>query len=210
VPTTPAAAPAPGASTIASVTNPPAPASETNAGSYVLDDKHKLSPGDRISFEIKEDRTNAIPLMVTEFAELEVPYIGRVSVGGKTCKQLAEELKVALEKDYYYRATVIIGLDALSPVLGKVYIFGPVKAPGAVDIPANERFTVGKAIMKVGGFGDFANPKKVQVIRKTPDGNRTFTVNLVNVLKKGMTDEDIALEPDDFIIVPESNINFGW
>ncbi len=179
-------------------------------GSYVLDDKHKLVPGDQISFQILEDRTNAVRLTVAESGDLDVPYIGRVSVTGKTCSQLAAEAKVALEKDYYHQATVVIGLDALSRVLGRVYIYGPVRNPGAVDIPANENFTAGKAIMKAGGFGDFANPKKVQIIRKTPAGNETILVNMVNVLKEGMTEQDVTLQPDDFIIVPQSKINFGW
>jgi polysaccharide export outer membrane protein len=210
--TAPAGPPSPAAvaSSLAGDSNTPAAMPSATVANYVLDDKHLLLPGDRVSFQIVEDRTNAISLLVAESAELDIPYLGRMSVKGKTCKQLADEIKQALEKDYYHRATVIIGLDALSRVLGRVYIFGPVRTPGAVEIPANENFTAGKAIMKAGGFGDFANPKKVQIIRKTDTGNKTFTVNLVNVLKKGMTEEDVTLEPDDFIIVPESKINFGW
>lgn len=187
-----------------------ASASGDAVGNYVLDDKHKLMPGDRVSFQILEDRTNAIPLTVAESTELDIPYIGRMSVKDRTCKQLAEEVKRALEKDYYHRATVIIGLDSLSRILGRVYIFGPVRNPGAVEIPANGNFTAGKAIIKAGGFGDFANPKKVQIIRETSEGRKVFEVNMINVLKKGMTGEDVTLEPEDFIIVPESKINFGW
>jgi len=190
---------------------PTATADTNTSGSvsgYVLDDKHKLVSGDRVSFQIIEDRTNSIPLMVAESVELDVPYIGRVSVAGKTCKQAAAEIKALLEKDYYYQATVIIGLDALSKVLGRVYVFGPVRNPGPVEIPSNETFTAGKAILRVGGFGDFANRKSVQIVRKTPTGNKSFRVNMENVLEKGRTEEDITLEPEDFIIVPQRAINF--
>jgi hypothetical protein len=48
----------------------------------------------------------------------------------------------------------------------------------------------------------------VKVIRKTPNGNITLKVNLVEVLEKGKTDQDIVLEPEDFIIVPQRAINF--
>lgn len=182
--------------------------SSVSATGYVLDDKHKLVSGDRVSFQIVEDRTNSIPLMVAESVELDVPYIGRVSVAGKTCKQAAADIRTLLEKDYYYKATVIIGLDALSKVLGRVYVFGPVRNPGPVEIPSNETFTAGKAILRVGGFGDFANRRAVQVVRKTPTGNQTFKVNMENVLEKGKTEEDITLQPEDFIIVPQRAINF--
>lgn len=179
-----------------------------SATGYLLDDRHKLVAGDRVSFQIVEDRTNSIQLTVAESVELDVPYIGRVSVAGKTCKQAAAEIKALLETDYYYKATVIIGLDALSKVLGRVYVFGPVRNPGPVEIPSNETFTAGKAILRVGGFGDFANRKAVQVVRKTPEGNKTFKVNMEHVLEKGMTESDVVLEPEDFIIVPQRAINF--
>src|SRR5947208_2490116 len=49
-------------------------AAATTSGGYMLDDKHKLLPGDRVSFQIVEDRTNAVPLMVAESYELDIPY----------------------------------------------------------------------------------------------------------------------------------------
>ncbi len=191
-------------SAASAVTNP---ASPTSAG-YTLDDKHKLLPGDRVSFQIVEDRTNAVPLMVAESYELDVPYIGRINVSGKSCKELADDVKTLLEKDYYHRATVIIGLDALTKVLGKVYVWGPVRTQGPIDVPANENFTAGKAILRAGGFGDFANKKEVKVVRKSPTGNVTFKINMVDVLEKGKTESDVTLEPEDFIIVPQRAINW--
>jgi protein involved in polysaccharide export with SLBB domain len=190
------------------VATAPATPEPAAPGDYVLDDKHKLLPGDRVSFQIVEDRTNSIPMLVAESSELDLPYLGRVSVAGKTCKQAAADIKVLLEKDYYFKATVVIGLDAMTKVLGKVYVFGPVRTPGPVEIPAGENFTAGKAILRVGGFGDFANRRKVQVVRKTGAGNKTFIVNMENVLEKGKTDEDVTLEPEDFIIVPQRSFNF--
>jgi protein involved in polysaccharide export with SLBB domain len=177
-------------------------------GGYVLDDKHKLLPGDRVSFQIVEDRTNAVPLTVAESYELDIPYIGRINVNGKSCKDLADDVKTQLEKDYYHRATVIIGLDALTKVLGKVYVWGPVRTQGPIDVPANENFTAGKAILRAGGFGDFANKKEVKVVRKTATGNVTFKINMVDVLEKGKTESDVTLEPEDFIIVPQRAINW--
>ena len=178
------------------------------ASGYVNDDKHKLIPGDKLSFEITEDRNRSLPvsLQVTESAELDIPYIRRINVRGKTCAQVAADAKELLEKDYYYHATVIIGLDAMSKVLGKVYVWGPVRNQGPIEIPADETFTAGKAILRAGGFGDFADKKGVKVIRKTPNGNVTLPVNLVEVLEKGKTDKDVVLEPEDFIIVPQR----GW
>lgn len=189
-------------------TNAALPLVAVATGGYVLDDKHKLLPGDRVSFQITQDRTNAIPLLVAESSELDIPYIGRINVAGKTCKELADGVTTLLEKDYYHKATVIIGLDALTKVLGKVYVWGPVRTQGPIEIPANENFTAGKAILRAGGFGDFANKKEVKVVRKTATGNVTFKINMVDVLEKGKTESDVTLEPEDFIIVPQRAINW--
>ena len=107
--------------------------------------------------------------------EIEVPYVGRVMAVGKTCKQLAGEIKAALEKDYYKQATVVISMNVASPILGRVYVWGQVHNQGALDIQVNENLTAGQAIMRAGGFADFANQRKVKVIRSPtgPDGKQT-------------------------------------
>ncbi|PYK57102.1 MAG: hypothetical protein DME21_18185 [Verrucomicrobia bacterium] len=99
-----------------------------------LDDKHKLAIGDRLSFRIVEDEEDPKPLLVTDSGELEVPYIGRYPAVNMSCKQLARQLKIELEKEYYYQATVIIAVDAMTKSRGKVYLVGPIRVPGPQDI----------------------------------------------------------------------------
>jgi polysaccharide export outer membrane protein len=185
------------------------PAVVSASGEYALDEKHKLAAGDKLSFRIVEDREAPKSLLVTDSGELDVPYIGRVMATDKTCKQLAGELKTQLEKEYYYRATVILGLDSVSKTRGRIYIWGQVHKQGAIEIPANENFTAGKAILQAGGFGDFANKKKVKIIRTNTGGEKqTFELNMVDILEAGKTEKDMALQEDDFIIVPSKLINF--
>jgi protein involved in polysaccharide export with SLBB domain len=177
---------------------------------YVTDDKHKLVPGDKLSFQITEDREpQPKSLIVTDSGELDVPYLGRLSVSGKTCKQLGEELKASLEKEYYYRATVMIGLDQASRTLGRVYVWGQVRTQGAIEIPNGENFTAGKAILRAGGFVDFANKKKVKLVRSNPGGQKqTMELNMVAILEDGKTELDVTLQADDFLIVPARLVNW--
>jgi len=178
---------------------------------YVPDDKYKLRVGDKISLQILEDRDAPRGLVVADSGELDVPYIGRVAAADKTCKQLAEELKARLEKEYYYRATVIIALDVANKYLGRIYVWGQVRNQGPIDLAVNENLTVGKAILRAGGFGDFANKKRVKVVRGGgAEGavKQSFELNLVDILENGQTEKDVPLQPDDFIIVPSRLINF--
>ncbi len=171
-----------------------------------LDDKKKLGPNDFVSFRVVEDRDNESQrLRVNDNGELEVPYIGPVPAEGKSCKQLAHDIKAALQKDYYYHATVILALDRVSEKSrGKVYVYGSVRAQGPQEIPADESYTASKAVIRAGGFGDFANKRKVKVTRKN---GQDFTVDLKRVIEEAHTDEDIVLQPDDQIYVPQRLIN---
>ncbi|MEP7014307.1 MAG: polysaccharide biosynthesis/export family protein [Verrucomicrobiota bacterium] len=172
----------------------------------VLDDKKKLGSNDFVSFRVVEDRDNESQrLRVNDNGELEVPYIGPVPAAGKTCKQLARDVKSALEKEYYYHATVILALDRVSEKSrGRIYVYGSVKAQGPQEIPPDETYTVSKAIIRAGGFGDFANKRKVKLTRI--DG-KDYTVDLKRVIEEGHSDEDVALMPDDTIYVPQRLIN---
>jgi len=207
-PAAPATNPPPAAAP--TTTNAPTPARASLEG-YVPDDKYKLRVGDRISLQILEDRDAPRSLVVADSGELDAPYVGRVAAADKTCKQLADELKTQLEKEYYYRATVIIALDLANKMLGRIYVWGQVRNQGPIDIAVNENLTAGKAILRAGGFADFANKKKVKVIRSGSSdgtGKQTFEVNMVDILERGKTEADIVLQPDDFVIVPSRLINF--
>ena len=172
----------------------------------VLDDKKRLGSNDYVCFRVVEDRDNESQhLRVNDNGELEVPYIGLVPASGKSCKELAYNVKAALEREYYYHATVIIAVDRVSEKSrGKIYIYGSVKGQGPQEIPADETYTVSKAIIRAGGFGDFANKRKVKLTRK---GGHDFVVDLKRIIEEGHTEEDVVLQPDDQIYVPQRLIN---
>jgi polysaccharide export outer membrane protein len=171
-----------------------------------LDEKKKLGPNDYVSFRVVEDRDNdSQRLRVSDNGELEVPYIGPIPAEGKTCKELAFNIKAALEREYYYHATVILALDRVSEKSrGKVYVYGSVKVQGPQEIPTDESYTVSKAVIRAGGFGDFANKRKVKVTRKSGED---FTIDLKRVIEDGKPDSDMVLQPDDQIYVPQRLIN---
>jgi polysaccharide export outer membrane protein len=183
---------------------------------FVSDDTYKLRVGDTVSFQILEDRIleiQAAPttLAVADSGELDVPYIGRVMAAGKTCKDVAQDIKVLLEKDYYKQATVVISLNIANRLYGRVYIWGQVHNQGGLDMQVNENLTAGQAILRAGGLGDFANKKKVKVVRASAAANgdkQTFDLDMTEILENGKTEKDILLQPGDLIIVPSRLFNF--
>jgi protein involved in polysaccharide export with SLBB domain len=159
-----------------------------------------------VSFRVVEDRDNESQrLRVNDNGELEVPYVGLVPAQGRTCRELANNIKSLLEREYYYHATVILAVDRVSEKSrGRIYVYGSVRGQGPQEIPADESYTVSKAVIRAGGFGDFANKRKVKLTRKN---GQDVVVDLKRVIEEGHSEEDVVLQPDDQIYVPQRLIN---
>jgi polysaccharide export outer membrane protein len=176
----------------------------------LLDDHQRLGPGDRVTYRVIEDQDEPRSLAITDSGDLDVPYLGLVHAAGKTSFRLAKDVKVLLEEKLYYQATVIIAVELVNKtrVTGKVYVTGQVRNKGGYEIPAGETFTVSKAILHAGGFSDFSDKRRVRLIRKTPQGEQTFIVNVLNVWDKSKLEEDLVVQPDDLIVVPARLVNY--
>ncbi len=172
----------------------------------VSNDKVKLEKGDRLTYRVLEDRLPVAQLVVNDAGEIDIPLIGRVTAMGKTCKQLAEEIKPLLEKEFYYKATVVISLITHSErSIGKIYVMGRVRLTGGIEIPAGETLTLSKAIARAQGFAEFADRENVRIIRKNESGAaETATYNVADIIDKGLVDKDPPVWPNDIIVVPEA------
>ena len=176
-----------------------------------VDAKYVLAVGDRLSYRIVEDEEPPKSLVVADSGELEVPLLGRVIAAGKTCHVLAEALKSELEKQYYFHATVVIAVDTMARSRGKIYLVGPVRATGPLELPSDEVLTLSKAILRAGGFTEYADQRRVKVTRKSataPDTNENLTINVEDILEKGKTQSDVPLEAGDLVYIPERMIRF--
>ena len=217
---------APSSSTAAPSTAKPNPVSAATLSSMeALDDKIPLQEGDTISFRVIEDRDDAVSRVVTDTGEVDFPYIGRLKVEGKTCRQVALELKKLLEVDYYKRATVIVGLD-LIPGEDKtkpkdlVWVIGEVRQEGPQELSKLQTTTVSQAILRAGGFGEYADQRKVRLVHRAslsasdantaPDPGQPKEGEVIDVKQifDGHPGPDPVLKPDDYIIVPKRIVNF--
>ena len=177
-------------------------------------DKYVFKPGDKVTLRVVESREGPVLLTVSQGGEIETPYLGRRLVMGKTIPQVEAELKADYEKEYYFHATVQISIESINPivherVVRRIYVTGQVPSQGAQDIPEGETYTVSRAILRAGGLASFANGRKVRVVRKGQDKKEDqITVDVLSILEDGKVENDVELQQDDLIIVPEKLINW--
>jgi polysaccharide export outer membrane protein len=75
---------------------------------------------------------------------------------------------------------------------------GEVNDPGSIELhgPLNAL----QALAMAGGFKDFANTKKIKVLRKTGRGVQTIAFNYKGALNGD--DTPMMLQPGDTVVVP--------
>lgn len=88
------------------------------------------------------------------------------------------------------------------PKAAKVYVIGQVQSPGEY-ILGNQRLSLVEAIGQAGGFTRIAARKRVRVLRQTRKGEKTFVINVQQVMEKGWEGQELELQSGDVVVVPE-------
>lgn len=171
---------------------------------------HVLVPGDSLTYEVLEDKELGLAgepklLRVQSDGNVDVPILGPVPAWGKTLAQLQEEIKSRLEAKYYKNATVRMSIQLRA---GSIYVLGEVGSPGRREIPADEVFTLTRAIAAAGGVGKFGNDRKVEIRRKKPDGTLEVTTHDYKKILRGQAEDDVELRHEDIIFIPAKLIVF--
>jgi polysaccharide export outer membrane protein len=124
-----------------------------------------------------------------------LPLIGEVSAAGKTLRDFQSEL-TQLYKPQLQDSEVVLALESISL---PVTVGGAVEKPGRVifERPA----TVLEAIMEAGGFNQYANTKKVTLVRTVNGQQYTQILDLSPVLR-GTPTRAIYVNGGDVIYVP--------
>jgi polysaccharide export outer membrane protein len=124
---------------------------------------------------------------------MSMPLIGQVKADGLTQTQLEETLVKRL-KEFLNTPEVNVQIGAVHSK--RYFVYGEVGHTG--EFPLIQETTIMDALSNVGGFRDFANLKKIYVMR----GTQKFNFNYNDVSKGKHLEQNIVLENKDQIFVP--------
>ncbi len=86
------------------------------------------------------------------------------------------------------------------PLEGLVVIGGEINRPGVYELPSNGELTLSRLVDVAGGFTQIAIPQRVDLIRRVgPMREAAIRINLAAI--RARSEPDIALKPDDHVIV---------
>lgn len=131
--------------------------------------------------------------IVDEQGNIEMPFVGKIKVGGLTVNEAQEAIRKPYVPRYYSYLTVTVMLQ--TPRM--VYLSGEVRGQGG-SMPYRDDMTVYRLIMSAGGFNEFAKKREVVLTR---EGKQTI-VDCVKIEQDPKL--DIPLLPGDNVLIPKS------
>lgn len=172
----------------------------------------KLRPGLVISITVlvagkKEIEEPSKP--VSDNGTIDLPLLGSLPIQDMTLDSLSATLTERYRK-FFVAPHVIAEFDrtgsgdGICP-WGYATILGRVKAPGRIAIPPTRDLTISGVIQKAGGFSSSAKAGALLITRRDPAGKPvTREINFNAVGAGGQIEDDILIEADDVVFVPES------
>jgi polysaccharide export outer membrane protein len=162
---------------------------------------YKLSGADLLEITVFGEKDMDRLSRVSQTGSISFPLVGEVKVGGLTVPEAEDAIARKLH-EYLRAPQVTIFIKEYGNK--KVFVFGQVQKPGAIELPTETSMTVLEAVSQAGGFTRIAAPDRTRVIRLVNGKSKTFTIEVSAITKGGQKDKDMELKPNDIVYVPES------
>lgn len=164
----------------------------------VAPEGYRIGAGDILQILVWKEPDDSVPdAMVRVDGKISVPLVGDIDAAGLTIEQLQTSLVAKLS---HFINNPVVTVYARQINSRKIYVLGTVKKEG--PIPLLRPMTVLQALDEAGGLGEWANKKKIYVLR-TINGKQTkLMFDYGAVIKGKHLEQNIPLLPDDTIIVP--------
>jgi polysaccharide biosynthesis/export protein len=166
------------------------PAAESKANTYVI------GPADVLTVTVWKQPNLSGPLVVRPDGMISMPLLGDIAASGSTPLSLADLITTQLRK-YFRDPSVSVELTQINSK--KIYLLGEVQRPGPVDMSPG--MTLLQAISSAGGPTEYANTKKMYVLRNEAGREEKVPVRYKDALK-GRSDANVVLKSGDTIVIP--------
>jgi len=156
-------------------------------------EKYQIGPEDLLFIRVWREPDFTLAVAVRPDGKITMPLIGEVRAAGQSPLQLTAALKQLLMQ-YLNNPDVSVFVTEVRS--RKFYIDGEVNRPGSFALVTP--MSVLEALSHGGGFREFANTKKIRVLR----GGQIRRFNYKEVTNGKHLEQNIAVEGGDHIIVP--------
>lgn len=163
---------------------------------------YRIHPKDDILIEVFGEPEISHVYHVSSEGFINHPLLKKVQLVGLTSIEAEEKLRKMLAQDYLVDPRV--NLRIKSSLARRVIIFGEVENPGSYEVDHDQPMTLLRIISMAGGFTDLAAVGRVRILRDLDGEEKTMKIDVADLLKGRLDENDIELKPGDIITVPET------
>jgi polysaccharide export outer membrane protein len=156
-----------------------------------------IGPDDVLTVVYWRDREMTTDAVVRPDGKISLPLLNEIQAAGLTPSELREHLTVE-SKRYIEDPNVTVVVKQINS--RRVFVLGEVGKPGLHPLTAPT--TVLQLLAAVGGLKEYADSKKIVIIRNENGRQTTFRFNYKDVTSGKNLRQNIELMPGDTIIVP--------
>ena len=160
-------------------------------------DQYVIGPEDVLYIHVWKEETLTRTVPVRMDGKISLPLVQEIKAAGLTPLQLKE---VVMRKLKEFIENPIVSVTVIEANSYKVYVIGQVKTPGVYRLRSET--TVFQMISLVGGFTEWANQKKILIVRKEDGREKRIKVNYKKIMSGSDPGSDVILKTGDTIIVP--------
>ena len=154
-----------------------------------------IGPEDVLYIHVWREELLSRTMPVRMDGNISLPLIDEVPAAGLTPLQLKEVITEKLKKFIDLPNVSVIVMEANSH---KVFVSGQVRTPGVYRLRSET--TILQIIPMAGGFTEWANQKRILIIRKEGGSEKRITINYKRITEG--KDPNFTLKAGDTIIVP--------
>lgn len=165
--------------------------------SAIQDPDYIIGPEDSLSINVWKEAELSHAVQVRPDGKISLPLLNDLQAAGLSPQQLAASITEKLRKFISEPQVTVIVTSILSR---RIYIMGEVAKPGAVALLHG--MTVLQALSGSGAFSQFADTRKIYILRNENGKQVKYSFNYKEVIKGRHTEQNIELKPGDTIVVP--------
>ena len=167
-------------------------------------DQYVIGSGDTLSvFVYRNPDLSEASVSVRPDGRISTPLIEDITASGKTPTQLARELEQRLKKYIQDPNVTVIVRSFIGPFDRQIRVIGEATDPEA--IPYRDNMTLLDVMIATKGLTKYAAGNRAEIVRRDANGKQsTIRVRLDDLLKDGDIDQNIAMQPGDTLIIPQS------
>jgi polysaccharide export outer membrane protein len=156
-----------------------------------------IGTDDVLSIVYWKDKDMSSEAQVRPDGRIALPLINEVVAAGLTPEQLRERLTEE-SKRFMEDASITVVVRQINS--RKVFITGEIYKPGTY--PLTSATTVMQLIATAGGLREYANAKKIVIMRSENGKQRSLPFNYKDIVEGKNLQQNIELKPGDTVIVP--------